>query len=425
MSDTPSSERPSDDSPDFGSDQPPYPGWSTRQPPPSGWTAPGQPGPPAGRPEGAPPPGPTPPPAAVPPQQAGWTQQAQPGWGTGTGWGWQPPTVKPGVIPLRPLGVGEILDGAVTTIRRNPGPMLGLSAVVAVATQLLGLGASWLLLRDFADVELSTDPSASEVFDAFAGAFGATAVVVVVTWIATVLLTGILTVVVSRAVLGEQLSASEAWRAARRRLPKLLLLTLLYSVIWLAPLLSALVVAVAIGAASGDGALAGGLGALLALAAIPVAIWLYVRYALSGPSLMLESTSTGGAPPKPVGVAGALRRSAELVRGSWWRVFGILLLVLLIVIIISQVINVPFVYLPSFFIGDEVSDTEFLVTLVIGALGGIVGATLTAPFTAAATALLYVDRRIRREGLDIELARAAGVSIPGGTAGGPEAPRSP
>ena len=40
-------------------------------------------------------------------------------------------------------------------------------------------------------------------------------------------------------------------------------------------------------------------------------------------------------------------------------------------------------------------------------LGAIVGGTLTAPFTAAVTALLYIDRRMRIEGLDLELARAA------------------
>jgi hypothetical protein len=61
--------------------------------------------------------------------------------------------VKPGVIPLRPLGVGEILDGAVTTIRRNPGPMLGLSAIVAVLTQLLGVGLGYVLFQDVADIE--------------------------------------------------------------------------------------------------------------------------------------------------------------------------------------------------------------------------------------------------------------------------------
>jgi hypothetical protein len=45
----------------------------------------------------------------------------------------------------------------------------------------------------------------------------------------------------------------------------------------------------------------------------------------------------------------------------------------------------------------------------VTALGTIVASAVTWPFTAVATALLYVDRRIRREALDIELARAAGV----------------
>ena len=42
---------------------------------------------------------------------------------------------KPGIIPLRPLSVGEILDGTFTTIRRHPKATLGLSAAVACAQQ--------------------------------------------------------------------------------------------------------------------------------------------------------------------------------------------------------------------------------------------------------------------------------------------------
>jgi hypothetical protein len=393
-------ERPGDEPSDPGATPPPYPGWSTTQPPDRTAT----------------------PPASTPPGGTPPSQHAAPGWGTGTGWGWQQPTVKPGVIPLRPLGVGEILDGAVTTIRRSPGPMLGLSAIVAVLTQLLGLGLGWVLF-DETDTELSSTASPDEVIDVFAGVAGAAAVVAIVTWIATVVLTGILTVVVSRAVLGEQMSVGDAWRAARPRLAKLLLLTLLYSLIWIGPFLVATGLAVAIGAASGDGDVGAGFGVFLFLVAIPVAIWLYVRYALSGPSLMLESKFEGSS-QRPVGVIGALRRSAELVRRSWWRVFGILLLVLLIAFLIAQVINVPFSYIPFFIAGDDPSGSTFFGTLVLSALGGIVASTFTAPFTAAATVLLYVDRRIRREGLDIELARAAGVTIPGRTDLGPT-PGSP
>jgi hypothetical protein len=256
-----------------------------------------------------------------------------------------------------------------------------------------------------------------------AGLLGASAIVVVVTWVATVVLTGILTVVVSRAVLGEKMTAGEAWQAARRRLPRLLLLTLVYSLIWLSPLLVVTVVVVAVGASGAT--VATFLASLLLLAAIPAANYLYIRYALSGPSLMLESTSpASGEPSRPIGVAGALRRSGELVKGSWWRTEGILALVLLIVVIISWVLSVPF-SLPFYLIGDQPSDSEFLLALVVSALGGMVTSTFTAPFTAAATVLLYVDRRIRREGLDIDLARAAGMTIPGRTDAGPPAPPDP
>src|SRR3984885_11885612 len=66
-------------------------------------------------------------------QQPGYGQQpyGQPGYGLpqygGSPYGqWTPPAPKPGVIPLRPLSVGEILDGAFTAVRRNPKATLGL-----------------------------------------------------------------------------------------------------------------------------------------------------------------------------------------------------------------------------------------------------------------------------------------------------------
>jgi hypothetical protein len=414
VSETPGWGRPEEDDAASRPGEPPYPGWSTRQPPSPDWAAPGQ-APAAGGPTGSPPGSATSPPG-------GWG--GPPASPAGAPWGWAPPpVVRPGVIPLRPLGVGEILDGAVTTIRRNPAPMLGLSAIVAVITQLLGVALGYLLFQDIADLEsLSPTVGPAEVFNALAGLLGASVIVVIVTWIATVLLTGILTVVVSRAVLGERPTIGQAWAAARQRLPRLLLLTVVYSLIWLAPFLVATLASLLVLATGAEADTAAGVGVLLGFIAIPVAVWLYVRYALSGPALMLESAAhgtTGSA--QPIGVFGAVRRSAELVRGSWWRLFGILLLILLIAGIISQVISVPFA-LPAFFLDQEPSDAQFLLTLIVSALGGIVAATITAPFTAAATALLYVDRRIRREGLDIALARAAGVNLPGRTDVAPPAP---
>ena len=44
---------------------------------------------------------------------------------------------KPGVIPLRPLGLGEILDGSFATIRRNPKATLGIAAIVMTVSAVI------------------------------------------------------------------------------------------------------------------------------------------------------------------------------------------------------------------------------------------------------------------------------------------------
>jgi hypothetical protein len=49
---------------------------------------------------------------------------------------------------------------------------------------------------------------------------------------------------------------------------------------------------------------------------------------------------------------------------------------------------------------------------MVSTIGSILAGTLTYPFVAAVTVLLYVDLRMRREGLDLTLARAAGVAPP-------------
>src|SRR6476646_3719627 len=51
-----------------------------------------------------------------------------------------PPAIRPGVIPLRPLTLTDILNGAFSYIRTNPKATLGLTTIVVVIAQLVGLG---------------------------------------------------------------------------------------------------------------------------------------------------------------------------------------------------------------------------------------------------------------------------------------------
>jgi hypothetical protein len=142
------------------------------------------------------------------------------------------------------------------------------------------------------------------------------------------------------------------------------------------------------------------------MGAAVVAIWLMVRFSLASPALMLEKQSIGK----------SLSRSAKLVRGSWWRVFGIQLLATIIANIVASIIVIPFAFLAAAVSGDGA--TGFLNSaagdlgwtfLIVSGVGAVIGSMLTFPITAGVAVLLYIDQRIRREALDLDLARAAGV----------------
>ena len=359
-------------------------GWTT----PAGWGAPGGARPPDAPSYGAPPPD--------APSYAG----PPPGYGSPPpGWGGRPSELKPGVVPLRPLGLGEVLDGAVGVLRRYPRPALGLAAIVAVVSVLVETLLSTTLLRPLLDLDPSAVGGASQAAleDAIGGAFAAGAVAVALAVVSGAVLTGALTAVVGKAVLGQAVSLREAWATVRPVLLRLVGLSLLTSLIVGGVVALAVAAAVALGLL-GAGGIA--LGVLLVLASLGAALHLYVRLSLAPCALVLERTGTRE----------SLRRSSLLVKGDWWRVFGISLLVLVIGGFVTLTLQVPFELLGAGSVGslfDPTRDVLGVRTLILSGIGGIITTTLVSPFTAGAQALLYVDRRMRAEGLDVALAAAA------------------
>ncbi len=386
--------------------------WSKEQPPPGQWSAPTSPQGPGHTPP-PPPPGPgwgTPPPGGYGGGQGGY------GGAWGGGWSAPPPAAKPGVIPLRPLGVGEILDGTVSTMRTYWRTVLGITLTVAVVTNIAVTLVQGLYLNDRISTEALDDPSAT--FDELARATGdaliGSGVVFLIDMIGTVVATALLTTVISRAVLGRSVTIGQAWRDARPQAVKLFglifLLMLITFGIGIAGTLPGILLAV-----SGPVEAGIPLAALGFLGAFVIVVWLIIRFSLASPALMLEKQ----------GIITSMRRSARLARGSWWRLFGIQLLAALIVLIISGVISVPFAFLAAAFADDGFSG---IVTsggsdlgwtfLIINGVGSVIASMITFPIQAGVTVLLYIDQRIRREALDLELARAAGVQGYGADATG-------
>src|SRR3954447_6683049 len=371
---------------------------------------------------------------------AGWGPQEppaqQPGWGAAPGWGqpgsgqpgsgqpawgqpgwggqqqpWTPPVQAPaGIVPLRPLGVGEILDGAFQAVRSNPRSMIGISAAVVAVVTLLSLVPQAFLLHGLGSAALgsagdSTELSTREQLDVVSGALEAQLFPAVLTFFAVTVLNALLIVPVSAAVLGRRTSPGEMWQRAKGRLLPAIGLALLtglaLSAVVVAVLLPGIVVLVA-------GSTVPGVLLLLAgvIGAIVLAVLLAVRWSMAAPALVLEKAS----------VTTALRRSWRLTGRSFWRVLGILLLTGIIVSIGQAAISFPLSALSSLPAAGQANPYENLGTvfaqLLINGVGSIIAGAVFYPFSAASSALLYIDLRMRREGLDVRLAQAVAQGGP-------------
>jgi len=272
--------------------------------------------------------------------------------------------LRQGCVPLRPLGLADILDGSLRVMRRNPQAMFLPSAVLAVVQ-----------VAAIAGLQLSAYRSLSAVQLELLGTFGLSAVLGTV-------LTGLLSLVVTQDVLGVQITVRDALTRLRGRVWALAGLAVATTVLPTAALFPLLV----------------------------LGVWLWGLWAVAVPALVVERST----------IRGALARSRRLVAGLWWRVWGIRALGFLLAALLGVVVSAPFLVLASVVTGtgllpDGSSGAPVLHVLIVS-VGGVLASTLTAPIRAGVDALLYVDLRMRREGLDIVLQQAPLAAPPVGAA---------
>jgi hypothetical protein len=200
-------------------------------------------------------------------------------------------------------------------------------------------------------------------------------------------------------VLGRTTGLGAAWRAGRIGAVLAAAGLLVLLVVGPLVLLVVVVVVLALAHLTPLAVLIGIFGSIGAVVFEPL-VW--VRLSLTMPAMVLEQVS-------PVA---AIRRSWQLSRGSFWRLFGIRALTFIIVTVAAYVLTIPFAIGAVMIGGGSLNPfgaaaTASLTALIIVAIGGIVAATVTRPISAGVNALLYLDLRMRREGLDLTLRDAA------------------
>ncbi|MET9435341.1 oxidoreductase [Streptomyces sp. NPDC006551] len=339
----------------------------------------------------------------------------------GYGYAPPPPPPKPGVIPLVPLKLSEILTGAFATLGRYWKPLLGVTGA-AYGTALLVVGAACWFAYAAVGEHLAAvfdasgrEPSWDDVRPLLI-AFGCVWLVAMITMIAA---SGVMyaacPAVLQEAVLGRPTTFSAVWRRARASMPAVLGTVFLTMLLMLVPIalfgaaFIGLMVAV-VAAADGSGSVSWALPVLAllgALATVPPVTWVWVKLSLAPSAAVFERQRA----------VAAMRRSWRLVDGSWWRIFGSLLVAGLISGMagslfqaFAQVFSTP----ASFTAGATAPESPgevladlapFLaITLILSLIGQIVASV----FPPLVTSLLYVDQRIRKENLAPALLQAAG-----------------
>ena len=301
---------------------------------------------------------------------------------------------KPGIVPLRPLQLGDILDGAVKAVRFNPKSMIGLSvlvlAVFLIPSAALGVGVTHLMARALN----SLGPEAQGLLG-----IPSSLLQIVSTTLATTLLSGLLIQVVGQAVLGRKPDIGQTWQATRGRLGSLLAVLILSGLFGLV----SMVVLIGPGVLLlFNGNNVAGVILLLVgfLALVAVTVAFSTKISLAAPAIVLENH----------GAVAGLRRSFALTRGAaFWRVLGITLLAGLIAALVSSLLGLPFQLVGIGIAAVAGQDTESgqLVVTLVSHLSALLSGAITTPFAAAVTGLLYIDRRMRLEALDVVLIREA------------------
>lgn len=268
---------------------------------------------------------------------------------------------------LQPMNFTDILDGIFTVYRNHYHLLLGIAAVYLVLEFAVDLISTYFMKED------------TSITTLLIIGLSLTATIVI-----SILVTGGLIYASAEVYLGREITPGAAFQQAFRRFWPYLG----SSVLWLLG--------------------AGGL--CLTVIGIPFGLYFGIRWTFYSQAVLIEESKAWN----------GLGRSTELVKGSWWRVVGIVVAIYLIsgMITIILYISIEFILTLTGIIETEgatglldtlrrlfipTPDEAGWFTYAVQRFVALLIATLTMPISIIGFTLLYFDLRIREEAFDIEM----------------------
>jgi hypothetical protein len=308
--------------------------------------------------------------------------------------------VKPGILALKPLEFSDFFTGPVAVIRHNPKATILVSLLMQVVALLVAIPVTLGISQVVATSSTLGRDVAQSV-----GLIVGSMVSAVPMAIGTALVGPMVIHATREAVLGRKPDISQSWAAVKGRVLPYFGTSLLVFLLAMLPALLAggVVAAIVVGIVrstspdSGTVAIVVMASIVVVLLSLVATIFVSVRTVAAGTETVWSSRSPGA----------AIKQSWELTQGYFWRVFGAIFLVQLVLSMVTGIISFPLQLILNLGLEGAASassgDANLSVYGVAQVAANAIPSIVSAPVLAALFALITLDLKIRREGYDVTL----------------------
>lgn len=300
------------------------------------------------------------------------------------------------IVPLKPLTAANIFDGIFKALRANPIVFFGLSfIIIAVATVIdtawsysAGIYESATLgIPNLSDEELLRSIPAFLTYHSGA---------LLLTFISTQMVTAVSVVAISDLLINKKYSIKYYMHEIMPKTLKLILLSIVTSTIsFVATIMLFVVLALPVSATImlNYGTNNYILPIIIGIAAVAIFIlgtmFIVIKLLFATPVLLIEDT----------GILQSISRSWTLSKGAFWKIFAIYILLAIMSSMLYNIIIAPSIVL-------SMMTTSTLLQLLSASVFNLFASTIVIPILSIGTTLVYIDQRMRKEGLDVRLREA-------------------